>query len=630
MTRAHVLQLFDKCKELIQEEKYDDAYKYLIKCINRVLKFNYYPMLDLILKEHLTVIQKLGYVFEIYTVYFIRLSPQVRSSNSAEIFSELKNILEENEVSKYTLGDTLKNLFPLKFEVKYIDDKITSREVPKITVFITSYMPEEITINDVTLVLMHNKNNYESQNNEVEEKEKLEKERKINIANILNNLEKYYDNVELLNILETVTLETRRTQRFTLERNLPPAISSESVIAVIFNLNHLKVHLPINISTINVTPDESACKLDIIAPKRCVIGSKLPLKIVLTASEQKIEHLSICMTTENSSIPFTIDGTCRNVSIKGETLIHLPNINPFENLTLNINLFTMTPIYNPITFKYRFGTELSGIGELTKIIPLNFIAPFDTIFKLYDENFIETPPTVTPTLARGRFLTYEVSITNNLNTKIDILNIQSPNILTIPDTNTTSNSLLLNNNNDDTIDNNSDHNHDVDNRVNDKAFPISIDEKETYVFMGSIVKPGSFNINIEYEADGIKKSNFTIKTPSILNSTANVSFQVISPPSAVVNREFTATIIIECLNKENCPSVIPVVMEILQSSTFFIFANMNRHTIYLFKGQRKEIPIKFVPLEAGSTFLPQITLVDETIKNANEKIFQIPIVVSFQ
>ena len=70
-------------------------------------------------------------------------------------------------------------------------------------------------------------------------------------------------------------------------------------------------------------------------------------------------------------------------------------------------------------------------------------------------------------------------------------------------------------------------------------------------------------------------------------------------------------------------------VEVSNSSNFLVNGPTKRK-FSVFEGHKKVIPIKFFPLEAGSTMLPQIVVTDVTENARKARKFMTPIVVTFE
>jgi hypothetical protein len=107
-------------------------------------------------------------------------------------------------------------------------------------------------------------------------------------------------------------------------------------------------------------------------------------------------------------------------------------------------------------------------------------------------------------------------------------------------------------------------------------------------------------------------------------------YSIESPPTGVRYRAIDTKVTIERNAKaDRLTEVSLVSVEVLPVSEFFIEGPIKR-LVVVFSGQKSVIPIRFLPLTAGSMKLPQITLIDsEGGTNGKSKILLAPIVITY-
>ncbi|OHS98427.1 hypothetical protein TRFO_35167 [Tritrichomonas foetus] len=403
------------------------------------------------------------------------------------------------------------------------------------------------------------------------------------------------ENEEIISISDNFELSPRKPFKLTNERSIPPAISTELIQAVILKIKTASIRIPITNAKLSISPDISACNISIEMPSKCIIGAHLPFKITLTAAEQKIERLNVHFTTENLSESIEINGKLNDITITDKPT-NLPDIEPFKSITLDMTVFSQEPSYIPITFYVNFGTALSGTGEFTKTLPFQFQSPFSSEIKFFDNNFVEIPSDITPIIEPDFDLTSEITLTNQIESYVSLTSIES-SVLSI-----------------DTVE-----------------LPVMLGPYETFSFLANVKNAGTNEVVLTYETEGIAANAFKVRLPPVEEVERQVLFHFISPPTAVLNEEFETTLVLERpANIRGGPEVVPVRVELGQSPGFFVNGPVRKHVVHIFRGQRKEIPIKFLPLEAGSTTLPQLLLTDTTFPNQKAKSFVVPIVVTYQ
>ena len=331
-------------------------------------------------------------------------------------------------------------------------------------------------------------------------------------------------------------------------------------------------------------------------PPRCIIGARLPVQITLTADEQKIERLNVHFKTEDQSFPIEIKGHMNDIEITDQ-VTQLPDIDPFQSITLDMTVFSSTPSFNTVIFTVNFGTALSGTGEFNRPLQFQFLSPFSSEIKIYDDNFIEVPSYIQPVLETGANLTAEVTLMNQIESPVNLTKI-------------TSDEEKL--------------------TINTVELPVLLNPFETFSFFAILKQPGSPEFSLSYQTEGIDSNTFSIQLPAVTEQSRHVLISVKTPRSVALNQEFNTTIIIERINDNVGPNVVPIRFEISNSPGFYMCGPIKKHIEYIFKGQKKEFQVSFLPLKAGSTTLPQLQFTDTSIKNSKPNVFIIPIVVTYQ
>lgn len=401
---------------------------------------------------------------------------------------------------------------------------------------------------------------------------------------------------EVIQISDYQEIRPRQPIKIKTQRSLPSAISSETIKYVILKIKSAEIRLSLpNPPKLLISPDESTCKIDIKIPSKFIVGAHVPLQITLTASEQKLERLKISFT-EQPSDSLQIHGIVNNHEIENQQA-ELPDIQPNQSMTLDLTVYSGIPALYDVKFAVKFGTESSGSGEFVREMQFNFITPFTTDVKMLDDNFIELPSNTLPVLEPSVDLTTEIVLMNHIDSPITLKQISND-----PD------------------------------QISIEYFelPVTLEPYETFSFLGNIQKPGAHKIGITYETEGINSDPYLVELPEVLEHQRHVTFTFTSPHVVPLHSEFSTTIGIERIDEVGGPEVIPTKIEIENSSSFFTEGTASNHVEYLFRGQKKEINLKFYTLKAGSTTLPKITLTDLTVDTPKPKIFITPIVITYQ
>lgn len=565
--RTEIIQQINYCKSLNTQQNYQEAFNQSSSLIPQIMNLNFNPLLCSIVTENLLAATKISKFSSICTDYFMLLSPKLRPQNPDNIFNKLSDFIDSQNNLLISFEGFYTYFFPIDIDIHYNLFNIVAGNKPTISISFLSHLPKNIEISNFSLVFTHEG---KSSNEE-----------------------------EMKRIQGPFELTPKFKKSTSIVRDLPPSISKENIIAIIIQIKQIFIRLSIRNTVINVIPDEKALKIESKIPKKSIICTDLPFTIKLTADNQKIEKLNILFTTENPKIPLTITGSYNKTNIEIGKKIDLPDINPHDSIVLNLLIHTFTPIFNPVIFKYSFGTSLSGIGEFEKIFSFDFQSPFIANLQLYDENYMIIPPNEAPSIVEGKMILFEVSLKNNISIPIKILKINPTSFF--------------------------------DQEQEKSSFEIL--PYEQYNFIGEIKTDGIYDLNIEYQTDEIEKAVFTLKMPAIVNAVRNFSFDIDCPLSSPVFKELEMKLKFdrnEIGYDNDSPNVCSILVDIAPSDNFFIQGSLSGHKLYLFKKQTKEISLKMIPLATGSLTLPQLTITDLTLSPPKPKKILKSIVINYR
>ena len=562
--RQEILQVLDYCKSLPDDEDNETVYSTLMTNLSQIMKSNFLPLLDLFLAEHISVCTRMGKMSEVVSDYFIRLAPQVRTSNPSNVIESMKQFLDSCGEVQSIIPDEFKNLFPIGFQVKYDKERIIAGEKVNILSTIISHASVPLAIDNLSYTIVPDENE---------------------------------DNQTLISIADNIELQPKKPLKLSVERLAPLGISKETIKGLVIKVKGASVKVPFNGTPLLISPDISACNINIEMPPRCIIGSKQPFKVILTAADQKIERLNVHFAPDPLSDPVEITGKCGDIEIANNHT-DLPDIEPSQSLTLDMFIFSQHASQIPVSFTVRFGTASSGTGEFQRVIPFSFQSPFKSDIKLFNDNFIEIHPSKIPILEPDSEITAEVTLSNQIDSSITISSINSEETESIS--------------------------------IDSSDLPITLSPYETFSFLVTIKKGGEYQIHISFNTEGIESNTLTVKLPEIQNSDKNTRFEFITPPTAELYKEFETKIIIQCNDNIKGPDVVPVQIDLGASPGFFINGPLKNHIVHVFRGQKKEVVIKFIPLEAGSTTLPQVLITDSSSESKEPKSFVMPIVITYQ
>lgn len=565
--RMEIIQQINYCKSLNAKENYQEAFNQSSSLIPQIMDLNFHPLLYSVLTENLLAASKLSIFSSICTDFFMLLSPKIRSPNPDDYFTQLTDFINSQNNLLITFEGFSTYFFPIDIDVHYNSFNIVAGDQPTISISFLSHLPQNIQISNFTFAFIH--------------EGKSSKEE------------------DLMKIQESFELIPKLKKKMSIVRNLPPSTSKENLVAIIIQINQVFIRLSIRNTAINIIPDEKALNIEAKLPKMSLINTDLPFTITLTADDKKIEKLNVLFTTENPKIPLTISGSYNDTNIEIGQNINLPDINPHESITLNLLIRTLTPIFNPIIFKYSFGTSLSGTGEFERTFSFDFQTPFIANYQLYDENYMIITSSDSLSIEEGKMIIFEVSLKNNISIPIKILNIDPPSIFEQDPENSS----------------------------------FDILPYEQYTFIGEIQKAGQYDINVEYQTDEIEKAVFTLKLPSIAEAVKHFSFDIDCPLAASALKELEVKLKFnrnDIGNNNESPEVCPISITITPNNNFFIQGSLEGHKLYLFKKQMKEVSIKMIPLATGSITLPLISITDLSLSNAKPKKILKSIVVNYR
>jgi len=375
--------------------------------------------------------------------------------------------------------------------------------------------------------------------------------------------------------------------------DIPPAVSSETISTIVLRIGNLSIKIDQDFGAdLKVSPDASACQIGVKLPELCIIGAKLPFSITLTAGDQKLENLSLDFQYDEKIYPVSITGKHADKDIKREN--HLGDIDPYQTVLLNLFIETQSPIITTVNMIVSFGTSLSGKGVFKRSMLFSFQPPFQASMNVFDENFEECPKTQIQSLERGCSLHIETILTNNISTPVTIKSLSS--------------SIKS---------------------IDDEGLPTELYPGESYTFFGEIAKAGDSTIAIGYYVEGAGDCTFTLRPPRIEEYCRPVKYSFESPPLVIKHKEFECKVIIERDSTlDSYPEMLEVLIEIEKSQSFF-YTGPLRKNIYISRNQKKEILLKFLALDTGSMFLPNIVLSDSKKDTIPPKVFKTPIVVAF-
>ncbi|KAH0792375.1 hypothetical protein GPJ56_003721 [Histomonas meleagridis] len=341
---------------------------------------------------------------------------------------------------------------------------------------------------------------------------------------------------------------------------------------------------------LNVLPDSSKCRTEIQIPPKCILGqNSFGIKII--SDDQKLFNLNVSFYPKKNIDDFLVNCNFNDVDYNNQP-IFIPEIEPYSSILLNYNVISNISATETFHLEIEFETSSTGVSVITKEMEIDFQSPFSYDFKLFDDCYQPIPRgTTTLSVKNGSFFMVETTLSNVVDSPISITSIE------------TSSSMVC----------------------DDLGLPIELLPSETLTFALKLLDNHTREIGVTFLANEIQ-STLKLKLPTVKTSNSNLSFSLDYPLTVVKGKEFEAKIIVERSSVRNI-DYSPIKLVIEKSKKFLINGPI-QDDFYIFEGQKKVIPIRFLPLEAGSTILPVINLIN-TADVSNIKKFVAPIVVTF-
>ena len=557
-----ISQKLRRARDLFAEQKFDEERTLLDQSIDGIIKLNYFPLLDPFLAERMKLAKATGDVAGLCIDALLRADPHVRTRDAAAVFKEFVAEAEGKGEQAVELPRSLQPLFPVVVRAHYGCESCVAGTQPTVFVSVASKAGFAVDIASVALVLGHDS---------VAEDEVCE-------------------------ITGAFTLNARGVAKFSAERNVKPAVAVERIEAVIVRIGCVCVRFTGEFcAPLRILPDEGACRIDYVLPKRCIVGAVLPVRVTLAADTQKLENLSVKFASEArpgvawEPAEVIVAARCGDKDLtKGA--VELGSLEAGSSLELELSVKQGAPVLCRIVMTVAFSTALSGVGEFQKEMTFDFVAPFTAHMRMYDCNYQEMTSGVF-SFEKGSHMYVETSCLNNMEFPITVLEVKSSM-----------------------------------SEIDCVDLPIVIAPGEEFTFIGTVTEAGVAEVSIAYETELTGRCEYSKKTPQLVQFTRGVSFDFVSPATAVRHQEFEAEIIID--NTDGDTELATVMVEVQMSHWFFV-NGPTKKIIPVFKGKKRVIPIKFFPLDAGSTTLPSIVLTD-TGGKCEPKKFSAPIVITFQ
>ena len=549
-------------RELAKQDKLPEQLAHLDSGINGIIASNFFPLLDPFLAERMRVNKLLSNTANFCVDCLLRSSPQMRNPAAAACYREFVEFAAGKDPQTVDLAPALQPLFPIVFKARYDREHCIAGARPFVSLSVASKAEFPIEIDSVSIVF--------------------------------NQDEGLVDDVFTMG--EKFTLPARGMVQFKKERELKPAISEERIKAVIIKMESVSLRVVRDFcEPLRISPDESACKVDYVLPKRFVVGAVLPVRVVLTACEQRLEKVSVQFSSEVmvggmwEPTELIVSGKCGDKSVgKDKTVVG--NLEPGESLNIDLMVRHGVPVFCRLLWKLGFSTAQSGVGEFEKQVTFDYVAPFTAQIRMYDSNYQELPPGVL-SFEEGSEIHVEMSCTNHMEFPMTIHEVNSTKA-----------------------------------RIDSVDLPVVVEPGEVFTFIGTISEPGVADFCITYETELTGRCGYRGHTKRVERFARGVKFDFVSPATVVRHQEFETKIVID--NTAPGAELAVVMMEVQNAPGFFV-NGPTKKMVTVFRGRKKEIAIKFFPLEAGSTTLPPILLADTCSKYEPKK-FVVPIVVTFQ
>ena len=559
---SEIQQKLSLIRDLAKAEKFNEELAHLDSGVKVIIGANYFPLLDPFLTERMKVHTHLSNTALACVDCMLLASPRVRNPNAASLYQSFVEFATGKEPQEVDLDPVLQPLFPFVVRVHYDREHCVAGSRPIVTLSIASKAEFSVSFESISIVF--------------------------------NQDDSPTDDIFVMG--ESITIAGRGVWRVSRERELKPAISVETIKAVIVKLHGVSVKIARTFcDPLRISPDESACKFEYVLPKRFIVGAVLPVRVKLSAVEQRLDQVSVQFRSDVRAgggwepTDLVVSARCGDISIGKEKAI-LGNLEPGTAFDIDLTIRHGAPVFCRLVMSLGFSTALSGVGEFEKQITFDFVSPFTAQMRMYDSNYQELPPGVL-SFEKGEEIHVEMSCTNDMEFPMTICGVNS----------TTA-------------------------RIDTVDLPVVIEPGEVFTFLGTLSEPGVADVLITYETELTGRCEYRGYSRRVEQFARRVKFDFISPATVVRHQEFETRIVID----NTAPNAeLAVIMLEVQNAPGFFVNGPTKKMVTVFRGRTKEIPIRFLPLEAGSTTLPPILLAD-TCGKMEPKKFMVPIVVTFQ
>ncbi|EAY04935.1 hypothetical protein TVAG_039870 [Trichomonas vaginalis G3] len=534
MSRSEVIANISKTKELVDNGYFAGAANLIGDCFEKVVSYNFYPLLDSILDLKETIDKNTNHIELSIFDTVLRQSRLIRSPKSEELFDRF---LEESKTcSKICLPihERFVRIFPIATKLRFPNTEVSTGKDIEFDLHLESFLTKNIHCDD------------------------------INIEFTVDDGQPFVHSLgprDLSNLTPTKISGT-----FT----PPPKKRMLRAASINLVVNNITLTFESTFTEkIFIIPDESSCKIDVSMPTQCVIGTKLPLKITITSGDLTLHNVQTSFIYEQSQSAITLSGT-----YNGNPIEKVNNLGDMEaNSTINLDLSIMTHVelQTAIMLTVSFNTDEFGTGVFKKPLKFNFISPFKTKMEYLNQDFeVQILPVIDNPDAS---VIIETTLTNVLSIPITISFITG------------------------TID-----------FFDINCLPSTVKPKESFTFLGQTSNPIFHEILVDFHAEGIDEGSICFKTPEIKQDLLPIQIKYEAPDCSTINDVIDCKIIIERgQGLPNESELLNFTLCVEKTPNFFL-EGPGKLNFHMWRNQKKEIPIKYIPLTTGFLYLPKINI----------------------
>ena len=569
MTNKAIYQELESASSLIDYGKYEEAGPTLQSVFDKILKRNFFPLLERVLFLKRSVDKNMDNHEQLLIDSILLTSPYLRSGNSELRINELYAYTENAKPGTIIeFPNEYSRLLPFKCVVNYHPREVVCGAVAQVTVDFSSYFADQFLLNELSIEFLRSDGSTEVKS------------------------------------LGEFNLHPKASRRIPIERSLALKIDWERVSFVQYRVNQVTFRVAYqDDALLRARLDESMCRIDIEQNALTVVSAKTPIWLVLNADKENLSDVKLRISPPNGAVN-GCDVLCRYGDIeihKGEEA-NLGSIELGHSIRVEMIVACGAPRRCTLSFGVSFDAEISGRGEIQKSYPVTFLIPFAIMVNFYDQNMQTIPVKTTtvnrklireiPPIENSDFVYAETSIVNQLPAPMTIRVVETTyEIIPVGD------------------------------------LPMELSQGEKYTFIGKIKKVKKdrrHGLLVRYSLENHPKCMFRCPFDEI--RIAHRDFEVRIEHPSIVERNKPFDVVLHIVSVSDWDQTVTVESEIVNQ--FMVEGHRRRH-IPLWGREDKAITFRMVAFATGSAVLPQISVFSSDDATAPPAIFKSPIVVTY-